>query len=99
MTPDYNPETIVQGRINQNRTKETPNSFAMESNTSQVAPSQPLDKTSNDKRMAGRMGERIKELMNNPEEMKRTQMWMQNFGLSNQGAQFNMAKMGGAPPQ
>ena len=99
MTPDFNPETIVQGRINQNRTKETPNSFATESNTSHVAPSQPLDKVSADKRMAGRVGERALELMNNPEEQKRTQMWMQNFGMSNQGVMFNQARMGGAPPQ
>ena len=99
MTPDFNPETIVQGRVNQNRTKETPNSFAMESGTSAVKPSKPLDTMANDKRMAGRVGQRALELMNNPDELQRTQNWMQNFGMSNQGMMFNQARMGGAPPQ
>ena len=48
-------------------------------------------------RMAGQMGNRVMEYMNDPDEQARTDAWMEMFELSNEGQQFNQAKMGGAP--
>ena len=48
--------------------------------------------------MAGQVGNRLMEYMTNPEEKARTDNWMATFELSNEGRQFNQAKMGGAPP-
>jgi hypothetical protein len=47
--------------------------------------------------MAGQVGNRLLEYMNDPEENARTQEWMKMFELSNEGQKFNQAKMGGAP--
>jgi hypothetical protein len=49
--------------------------------------------------MAGQMGERIRDLMTNPQEVARTQQWMGQFGMSNEGMQFNQARMMMANPQ
>ena len=52
--------------------------------------------------MAGEMGARALELMNNPNEIARVQGWMAKFGMTNQGMQWNQAKMmmsQPAPPQ
>ena len=43
--------------------------------------------------MAGQVGARALAMMNNPEEQMRTQGWMAKFGMSNQGMQWNQAKM------
>ena len=43
--------------------------------------------------MAGEMGARALELMNNPNEQARVNGWMSRFGLTNQGMQWNQAKM------
>ena len=50
-------------------------------------------------RMAGEMGNRIMEYLTNPDEKERTDSWMAMFELSNQGQEFNQAKMGMPPPQ
>ena len=49
---------------------------------------------------------RAEALMADPNEAKRVQTWMQQFGMSNQGFEFNQAKMNqgmmpmpGMPPQ
>ena len=49
--------------------------------------------------MAGGMGARAVQLMNDPMEQQRVAGWMASFGMSNQGMEFNQAKMmGGMPP-
>jgi hypothetical protein len=48
--------------------------------------------------MAGQMGHRIMEYMNDPAEQARTDSWMSMFGLSNEGMQFNQAKINGGTP-
>ena len=48
--------------------------------------------------MAGRIGQRALDYMTDPAEQNRTNKWMESFGLSNQGAQFNMAKLNGGMP-
>lgn len=77
---DLTPEILQQGRLNQNKTRETPNSFAMEDGASVVNPTRPMDK--GDIRKAGVMGNRAQQLLNDPAEQARTQNWMQAFNMS-----------------
>ena len=92
----YSQTGVAQGRINQAKSQENPNTFGMESGAEQVTQMSKLDKPK--QRMAGQMGNRIMEYMNDPAEQSRTDSWMSMFGLSNQGMQFNQAKINGAPP-
>lgn len=97
MNNNYSKETLMQGRLNQAKAKETPNSFAIENGTAQVNETSKMD--GGDPRMAGAEGQRAIQMMNNPVEFNRTMKWMNLFGQSNQGVQWNMGKMGGVPPQ
>ena len=71
--------------------EETPESFATTDGAAVPRPSRDLAVTHN--RMAGQVGARAIAMMNNPEEIMRTQGWMAKFGMSNQGMQWNQAKM------
>ena len=93
---DYSDANVIQGRRNQDMAKESPNTFATDSGADRVTQTSALDKPK--QRMAGQMGNRLLEYLGNPEEQKRTDNWMARFGLSNEGAMFNQAKMG-VPPQ
>jgi hypothetical protein len=95
MNFNYTDSSVRQGRENQNRASESPNTFATQSGADDVRQTTRLDKPN--QRMAGQMGNRLKEYMNNPEEQARTDNWMATFELSNEGKKFNEAKMGGAP--
>ena len=98
MRMNYTPESIKMGRVNTQKSKETPNSFAIQDGASAVQETAPLDQTSQD-RMAGGMGARAMQMMNDPAEQERVAGWMAAFGMSNQGMEFNQAKMmGGMPP-
>ena len=97
MNFDYSDANVTQGRRNQDMARETPNTFATSSGADRVTQSSSLDKPK--QRMAGQMGDRLVEYLNNPAEKQRTDNWMARFGLSNEGAMFNQAKMGGGPPQ
>jgi hypothetical protein len=88
----FHQKDIQNGRLNQQKSRETPNSFGITNGTTEVNPTGDLSKSN--RRMAGEVGSRAMELMNNPEETKRTANWMKMFGTSNQGAEWNMAKMG-----
>ena len=92
----FNPKDIQNGRLNQQKARETPGSFASTNGTTEVKQTGDLSKSN--RRMAGEGGSRAMDLMNDPQEQKRTANWMQLFGTSNQGAQWNAAKMG-VPPQ
>ena len=92
---DYSASAVAQGRLNQAKAKDNPNTFATESGADNVTQTSRLDKPK--QRMAGQMGERLLEYLNNPAEQQRTDQWMQRFSLSNEGQQFNQAKMGGGP--
>ena len=96
MAIDFDKNAIQQGRLNQQTAEETPNSFASTGGSASVNPTGDLSKSN--RRMAGQEGGRAIEMMTNPEEQARTARWMQMFGMSNQGMQWNAAKMGGAPP-
>ena len=101
MRMNYTPESIKMGRVNTRKSKETPNSFAMQDGASAVQETAPLDQTSQD-RMTGGVGARALQLMNDPAEQARVNRWMGLFNLTVPGAQFNQfnqAKMnGGMPP-
>jgi hypothetical protein len=95
MNLDYSPVAVVQGRANQDKAKENPNTFAMDSGAENVTQATQLDRPK--QRMAGQMGHRIMEYLQDPAEQARTESWMEMFELSNEGQLFNQAKMGGAP--
>ena len=94
----FDKTTLQQGTLNAQSAQETPSTFGETNNSDQVTPARDLTKSP--QRMAGQMGVRAFALMNDPEEANRTNQWMSMFGMSNQGAAFNQAKMmGGMPPQ
>ena len=93
---NFSKEAIQQGRANQDASSETPETFATIDGATQ--PREGVELSKGNSRMAGEMGARALELMNNPNEQARVQGWMMKFGLTNQGMQWNQAKMG-VPPQ
>jgi len=97
MQINYSQPTVAQGRVNQAKAAEEPNTFSTESGSDRITQVSNLDIPK--QRMAGQMGHRALEYLNNPDEKARTDSWMEMFELSNEGKQFNQAKMGGAPPQ
>ena len=100
MNFEYSRATIGQGRKAQQRQQETPVTFGKQSGADDVQQVSNLDRPK--ERMAGDYGERIMDYMNDPMEKQRTDNWMDAFGLSNEGFQFNQAKMmmeQGGPPQ
>ena len=91
-------EALQQGRMNQEASAETPETFATIDSASQARDSG-RDLSIQNTRMAGNVGARALAMMNNKEEIDRTADWMAKFGMSNQGVEWNQAKMGGmAPP-
>ena len=94
---DYSDAGVIQGRSNQNKARETPSSFATTNGVS--TPSQRTNLDQPKQRMAGEMGYRLQEYLNDPAEHERTDRWMERFGMSNEGMTFNQAKMGGAPEE
>ena len=93
---EFSKESIQQGQANQSASVETPETFATIEGAAQPREGTELSKKNS--RMAGEMGARALELMNNPAEANRVQGWMARFGMTNQGMQWNQAKMG-VPPQ
>lgn len=91
MNFDYSKQTITQGRDNQQRIQESPNTFGKSSGADSYTQTSYLDKPK--QRMAGRVGQRALDYMTDPEEQKRTNEWMQYFNDSNEGAVFNQAKL------
>ena len=88
--------SVAQGRINQAKAAEQPNTFGTVSGADSVTQMSSLDKPK--QRMAGEMGHRGMEYLNDPAEKERTDAWMDMFALSNEGMEFNQAKINGAPP-
>ena len=91
---NYSPTDINQGNQLKKMAEETPSSFG----TLDGATERP-NKAGSDRRMAGQEGSRAMALMTNPIEQARTQNWMAKFGMSNEGMQFNQARMMMANPQ
>ena len=89
---EYNPEVIRHGTQLQKEAEERPATFAMYNGEADVQPDENLTGR-NSVRKAGPGGKRAIELMTNPVAQKETAQWMQLFGQSNQGFQFNQAAM------
>ena len=79
---DVTPQDILKGNQKQAELKETSRDF---DNTEGLG--------KNNKRMAGPGGARALELMQDPEAKAKTDQWMGLFGMSNQGAEFERAKL------
>ena len=95
MRIEYEKSGVTQGRVNQSKAQEQPNTFATLNGSEQVTQASNLDVPK--QRMAGQYGHRLMEYMNDPAENERTESWMAMFGLSNEGVMFNQAKMGADP--
>ena len=89
-------QDLRNGFRNEQMQRETPNTFSEINGSASINPDGQMKPSSG--RMAGAEGARAMEMMTNPEEAKRTANWMRMFGMSNEGMQFNQAKMG-LPPQ
>ena len=96
MKIEYSRSSVAQGRLNQAKSQEAPNTFSTQNGVDQITQAAKLDKPK--QRMAGQYGHRLLEYLNDPAENKRTEEWMGMFGMSNEGVQFNQAKMG-IPPE
>ena len=95
MRIEYEKAGVAQGRVNQSKAQEQPNTFSTLNGTDQITQASALDVPK--QRMAGQYGHRLVEYMNDPAENQRTENWMAMFGLSNEGVAFNQAKMGIVP--
>lgn len=97
---NYDKTDLMNGVSNQRKAQETPSSFSTEQGVVKSEQNNRLDVTS--ERMAGQEGARFVRMMLDPAERARTQRWMGAFGMSNQGFEFNQAKMmlmGSSPQQ
>ena len=92
---NYSPQDISQGLSLKRQAEETPSNFGILDGAAERPTGEDFGKS----RMAGQMGSRAMAMMNDPNEQQRTQNWMANFGMSNEGMQFNQARMMMANPQ
>ena len=88
----FNPKVIQQGNRLKQQAEETPTSFTTEGGASAAQPTGDLAQK-NEIRMAGPGGAFAMKMMTDPEFSKRVDIWNQQFLGSNQGIQFNQAKM------
>ena len=88
---EFSRESLVQGLRNQEASAETPDSFATSDGAAMPRNTSPLDKANT--RMAGQMGAFALQMMNDPNAKAVNDAWMARFGMSNQGMEFNQAKM------
>ena len=89
---NINSQTILNGTRRKKELESNPATFASDSGVANFEPNRPLDSFSGT-RMAGQQGARALAMMNDPAEAMRTDQWMQQFGQSNQGQEFNAAKL------
>ena len=89
---DFNRAAVIQGNQIKRELEEFPTVPAMVNGQDDPLTTQNLA-ASNEVRKAGPGGIHAINLMNNPEAMAATENWMNLFGQSNQGMEFNQAKM------
>ena len=97
MNLTYDRASILQGNKLRMENEERPTTFAEYNGAVDAQPSLNLDQSN--QRMAGPVGARAMELMTNPAAQAATNNWMDMFGQSNQGTEFNMAKQQQADEQ
>jgi hypothetical protein len=85
-----NPQDIRYGSQLRKELMSNPETFASDEGVSQIPASGDLDKK-HQKRMAGPGGAFAIAMMD-PTRAMQTNKWMEQFGMSNQGQQFNQAK-------
>ena len=90
----YTSEALIQGTKNKKAAEETPETFATMGGADQTSTTD-IPKS----RMAGPVGARALQLMNDPAYAAAAQGWNAKFALTPQGVQFNQAKMGTMPEQ
>ena len=90
---EYGEAQVAQGRKNQARSQETPTTFGRNNSAEEFQTAPMLDRPKN--RMAGQVGERLLDYLNDADEAARTDEWNDMFAQSNEGAAFNQAKMNG----
>tara|TARA_R110002124_G_scaffold10148_1_gene51167 strand:- start:124 stop:423 length:300 start_codon:yes stop_codon:yes gene_type:complete len=91
----YSPQDIKQGLDLKAQAEEQPTNFGILDGATERDATGVIGKA----RMAGPAGARAAAMMNDPVEQERTANWMRMFGMSNQGAEFNQARMMMANPQ
>ena len=74
----YSQQDLMQGMTLRQQAQETPSSFGTMDGASETASGNKPPKS----RMAGQVGARIQDIMNNPAEAARTQQWMQQFQMA-----------------
>ena len=92
MNINYDKQVLVEGNRRRAQAAERPSTFARYNDEVNVIPSGNLQ-MDNQTRLAGQLGARALELMSNPVAAENVNTWMNQFGQSNQGAEFNQAKM------
>jgi len=85
----YSPEDLSQGLNLKRQAEETPSNFGILDGAAERPANEGFGKS----RMAGKGGERAMAMMNDPIEQQRTSNWMAQFGMTNEGMQFNQARM------
>ena len=100
MSIKYDPQTIIEGNRLRAQAEEQPSTFAEYNGAVDVIPPAGGMAVKNQSgRMAGQMGIRALELMNNPAARQQAEDFMNMFIQSNQGFEFNQARMMlNAPP-
>ena len=91
MNTKYDRQSLIQGNRIRRQNEEQPATFAEYNGAVDVVPSGNME-LRNQTRMAGQQGARALELMANPAAAQQVNNWMELFGQSNQGGQFNMEK-------
>ena len=93
-------QQVIQGNRLKKEAEENPGTFGTENGAAFSQPSQGLDKK-NATRFAGPGGAFAMQMQQDPELQARVAKWDQEFAQSNEGMQFNQAKMtlmgGGLP--
>ena len=92
---NYSPQDLSQGLSLKRQAEETPSNFGILDGASERPSGENFGKS----RMAGPGGDRAMQMMNDPNEQKRVSNWMGQFSMSNEGMQFNQARMMMANPQ
>ena len=90
MNLTYDRASLLQGNKIRKENEERPVTFAEYNGAVDAEPTQNLDQTQ--QRMAGPVGARAMQLMNDPVAQDATNNWMELFGQSNQGTEFNASK-------
>ena len=93
---DFSRESLRMGLVNQEAQEETPETFATMDGADVVRTDKDL---ATGRRMAGPVGAFALKMMNDPQTSSAVDGWMSRFNVSNEGAQFNQAKMGGVLPK